>query len=55
MRQCLRGLAYPADRATILEHARRRGATTELLHHLAAMRNRTYEGPNALSEEYLRV
>ena len=55
MRRCLRGLAYPSDRAAILEHARRRGATAELLRHLAALPNRTYEGPNALSEEYLRV
>lgn len=55
MRRCLRGLAYPSDRAAILEHARRSGATTQLMRRLAALPNRTYEGPNVLSEEYLRV
>ena len=47
----LAGLTYPADRASVLEHARRRGATNEFLRHLAALPNRSYEGVDTLLAE----
>ena len=44
LRPFLDGLDYPA---------RRLGATREVLRHLAALPNRTYEGPNAVDRALL--
>jgi hypothetical protein len=45
LRRYLRGLDYPSDRAGVVEHARRRGATDDVLRHLNALPNRSYDGP----------
>jgi hypothetical protein len=51
----LDGLAFPSDRGSILEHARRRGVPDELLRHLEALPNRTYLGRHAITEEYTKT
>ena len=53
LRRYLAGLDYPSDRVGVIEHARRLGATGEDLRRLAALPNRTYEGPNAVNRALL--
>ena len=53
LRRYLAGLDYPSDRVGVVEHARRLGATGEVLRRLATLPNRTYEGPNAVNRALL--
>jgi hypothetical protein len=55
LRRYLRGLDYPSDRAGVVEHARRRGATDDVLRHLKALPNRSYDGPDTLRTEYAKT
>lgn len=54
MQKFLGGVAYPADRDSLVEHARRKGADEEVLRKLESLPNRTYDGPNAVSSEYAK-
>jgi hypothetical protein len=52
MQKYLSGVDYPCDRDSLVEHARNQGADDEVLRHLEALPDRTYDGPNAVSKEY---
>jgi Protein of unknown function (DUF2795) len=47
----LGGVDYPADRDTLLDHARQQGAPDEVVDALRSIDERTYDGPNAISEQ----
>ncbi|TQM26136.1 DUF2795 domain-containing protein [Nocardia bhagyanarayanae] len=46
----LAGIDYPCDRAGIVSAAEDNGADNEILQALKAIPDRTYNGPNAVSE-----
>ncbi|WP_035279946.1 DUF2795 domain-containing protein [Actinokineospora spheciospongiae] len=46
----LSGVDYPASRQDLVEHARSDGASEEILQALENMPDRTYDGPNAVSQ-----
>jgi hypothetical protein len=52
MQKYLSGVDYPADRDTLVEHARKHGASDEVVQHLESLPNRSYDGPNAVSKDY---
>lgn len=52
MQKYLAGVNYPCSRANLVEHARGKGADDEVLDHLRAIPDRTYDGPNAVSAEF---
>ena len=52
MQKYLSGIDYPVDRDGLIEHARSQGAPDEVIQHLEALPNRSYDGPNAVSKEY---
>ena len=47
----LKGLDYPASKQDLIECARREGADENVLYTLGRLPERTYHGPNAISEE----
>ncbi|OAA23345.1 Protein of unknown function (DUF2795) [Frankia sp. EI5c] len=47
----LKGIDYPADRRTLVTTARREGASEEVLTALEHITDRSYDGPNAVSQE----
>ena len=47
----LGGVDYPADRDTLLDHARQQGAPDEVVDALRSIDERTYDGPSAISEQ----
>ncbi|EHR51430.1 Protein of unknown function (DUF2795) [Saccharomonospora marina XMU15] len=55
MQKYLSGVDYPCTREQLVEHARSKGADEEVLEHLRALPDRTYNGPNAVSQEYART
>jgi hypothetical protein len=55
MQKFLGGVNYPCDRDELVEHARSKGADDEVLEHLRALPDRTYDGPNAVSAEFSRT
>lgn len=55
MRRCLAGLEYPSDRGSVVEHARRRGASADVVRHLEALPNRAYYGADTLAVEYAKT
>jgi hypothetical protein len=55
MQRYLSGVKYPCSRNDLIEHARGKGADDKILEHLEALPDRTYEGPNAVSAEYIRT
>jgi hypothetical protein len=54
MQKYLSGVDYPCDRDELVAHARSHGADDQVLQGLEAMPNRTFDGPNAVSEEYAK-
>ena len=55
MQKYLGGVDYPCDRDGLVEHARSKGADGDVLEHLQALPDRTYDGPNAVSAEFSRT
>jgi hypothetical protein len=47
----LSGMNYPATKSDIVEHARGRGASEDVVQALDQIADREYDGPNAVSEE----
>jgi hypothetical protein len=52
MQKFLAGVDYPADRDTLIEHARSQGADDDVLQGLSQLPDRSFDGPNAVSAEY---
>lgn len=52
MQKFLGGIEYPASRDELVEHARQSGADDAVLQHLEALPDRTFDGPNAVSQSY---
>ena len=52
MQKFLSGVDYPADRDSLVEHARSQGADDAVLDQLKTMPDRQYDGPNAVSKAY---
>jgi uncharacterized protein DUF2795 len=50
----LDGLDYPADRDTLVEHARRHGADEEITSTLEGLPDRTFHDPTEVSQEITR-
>jgi hypothetical protein len=50
----LDGVDYPADRDTLVEHARRHGAGDEIVRTLEGLPNRTYDSPTEVSRDITR-
>ena len=48
----LSGVSYPADRDTLIEHARSQGADDAVLEGLSRLPDKSFDGPNAVSEAY---
>nr|WP_173129884.1 DUF2795 domain-containing protein [Kibdelosporangium persicum] len=46
----LKGVDYPCDKSTLVEHAQSQGADGEALKALEQIPDRTYDGPNAVSK-----
>jgi hypothetical protein len=55
MQKFLAGVEYPCSRDGLVEHARGKGADDDVLEHLRALPDRTYDGPNAVSAEFART
>jgi hypothetical protein len=55
MQKFLGGVNYPCGRDELVEHARSKGADDDVLEHLRALPDRTYDGPNAVSAEFART
>jgi hypothetical protein len=51
----LGGVDYPADRDTLVDHAQQQGAPGEVVDALRSIDDRTYDGPNAISEQVADV
>ncbi|CUU56215.1 Protein of unknown function (DUF2795) [Parafrankia irregularis] len=51
----LKGIDYPADRRTLVETARQEGASREVVAALEHITDRSYDGPNAVSQEVSHV
>jgi uncharacterized protein DUF2795 len=47
----LAGIDYPADRDELVEHAQENGAPDEIVEALQSIADRSYDGPNAVSEQ----
>lgn len=54
MQKFLGGVDYPAGRDELVEHARSAGADDAVLEHLQALPDRTFDGPNAVSQSFAR-
>ncbi|GAB2993353.1 DUF2795 domain-containing protein [Amycolatopsis acidiphila] len=54
MQKFLSGVDYPCSRDGLVEHAKSQGADENVLEHLKQMPDRTYDGPNAVSQEFAR-
>ncbi|MBV9844807.1 MAG: DUF2795 domain-containing protein [Kutzneria sp.] len=55
MQKFLAGIDYPASRDDIVEHARSQGADNEVLTTLNAIPDKTYNGPNAVSQAFSKT
>jgi hypothetical protein len=51
LQKFLAGVDYPATRDQLIEHARGRGADENALNTLERLPDRSFDGPNAVSEE----
>ncbi|HEX2130108.1 MAG TPA: DUF2795 domain-containing protein [Actinophytocola sp.] len=54
MQKFLSGVDYPCDKDSLVEHARSHGADDAVLDGLKSMPDRTYDGPNAVSEAFAK-
>ncbi|OLF09996.1 DUF2795 domain-containing protein [Actinophytocola xanthii] len=52
MQKFLSGVDYPADRDALVEHARSQGADEDVLRGLESMPDRSFDGPNAVSQAF---
>jgi hypothetical protein len=52
MQKYLSGVDYPASRDDLVEHARSKGADDAVLDHLRSMPDRSFDGPNAVSQSF---
>ena len=52
MQKFLSGVDYPASKDELVEHARGQGADDDVLSQLESIPDRTYDGPNAVSQAY---
>lgn len=52
MQKYLSGVDYPCDKDQLVEHARSQGADDAVLSGLEQIPDRTYDGPNAVSEAF---
>lgn len=52
MQKFLSGVDYPCSRDELVEHARSQGADDAVLQGLEAMPDRTFDGPNAVSQAF---
>ncbi|MBF6135170.1 DUF2795 domain-containing protein [Nocardia otitidiscaviarum] len=50
LQKYLSGVDYPCDRDELVQAARNNGADTDVLDALRGMPDRTFNGPNAVSE-----
>lgn len=54
LQKFLSGVDYPCSRDELVRHARDNGADDDVLQHLQAIPDRSYDGPNAVSAEFSR-
>jgi hypothetical protein len=47
----LGGVDYPTEKASLVKHAKDKGADEDVLHALDKIGDKTYHGPNDVSEE----
>jgi hypothetical protein len=52
MQKFLGGIDYPASKDDLVAHAEQSGADEEVLSHLRELPERSYDGPNAVSQAY---
>ncbi|SFQ03975.1 Protein of unknown function [Amycolatopsis arida] len=52
MQKFLSGVDYPCGKDDLVRHARGQGADDQVLRRLEELPDRTYDGPNAVSEAY---
>lgn len=52
MQKFLSGIDYPCEKDKLVEHARSQGADDAVLSGLEQIPDRTYDGPNAVSEAF---
>lgn len=52
MQKYLSGVDYPAGRDQLVEHARKQGADDAVLEGLSRLPDRSFDGPNAVSQAY---
>lgn len=50
LQKALGGVDYPADRASLVENARRKGAKEEVVEELSSLRKDRFDGPDDVSE-----
>jgi hypothetical protein len=50
IQKALGGIDYPADKSTLVEHARSAGASDDVMSALEGIEDRRYEGPNGVSK-----
>jgi hypothetical protein len=55
VQKCLGGVDYPADKASLIKRAKDNGADESVLHALSQMGEKTFNGPNDVSEEMGRL
>ena len=51
----LSGVDYPVNRDELVAHARDHGADDAVLEGLSKLPDRSFDGPNAVSEEFAKV
>jgi hypothetical protein len=54
MQKFLGGVDYPASRDELVAHAESKGADEAVLEGLRTMEDRTFDGPNAVSQAFSR-
>lgn len=52
MQKFLSGVDYPVRRDDLVAHAESKGADDAVLEHLRRIPDRTYDGPNAVSQAF---
>lgn len=55
MQKFLGGIDYPASRDDLVAHAERSGADEAVLSQLRELPDRSYDGPNAVSQAYAKT
>jgi hypothetical protein len=55
MQKFLSGVDYPASKDELVQTAERNGADDNVMSHLRNLADRTYNGPNAVSQEFAKA